>query len=73
MPGMDGGEVARTLETNPETKDIPIMFLTGMFPKRENEHEGRMIADHLLFAKPYELDKLVAGIEELLQEQVDVV
>ena len=72
MPGMDGGEVARTLETNPETKDIPIMFLTGMFPKRENEDEGRIIADHLLFAKPYEVNKLVAGIEKLLQKKVNV-
>jgi len=72
MPGMDGGEVARTLETNPETKDIPIMFLTGMFPRRENEDEGRIIADHLLFAKPYEIDKLVAGIEKLLQKKVNI-
>jgi len=72
MPGMDGGEVARTLATNPETKDIPIVFLTGMFPKRENEDEGRIIADHLLFAKPYEVDKLVAGIEKLLQKKVNV-
>ena len=29
MPGMDGGEVARKLTELSETKDIPIIFLTG--------------------------------------------
>ena len=29
MPGMDGYEVCRILKSNPETADIPIIFLTA--------------------------------------------
>jgi len=50
MPDIYGGDVTRMLSEDPETKDIPVMFLTGMFPKEEKGSEGRVIADHLLFA-----------------------
>ena len=35
MPGMDGFEVARRLKQNPETAQIPIIFMTGL---TETEH-----------------------------------
>ncbi len=70
MPGMDGGEVARKLKEVPETKDIPVMFLTGMFPKKEERKNGRVAAGHVLFEKPYDILELVAAIEELLGEKV---
>ena len=64
MPGMDGGEVARMLKEVPETKDIPIIFLTGMFPKREEEEEGRVVAGNIMFDKPYDILKLITAIEK---------
>lgn len=30
MPGLDGFEVCRGLKENPETKTIPVIFVTGM-------------------------------------------
>lgn len=30
MPGMDGREVCRILKANPDTKDIPVIFVTAM-------------------------------------------
>ena len=66
MPGMDGGEVARMLKEVPETKDIPIIFLTGMFPKEDEEKGGRVVAGHVLFAKPYDIKELVTVIKGLL-------
>ena len=30
MPGMDGFEVCRRLKATPETREIPIIFLTGL-------------------------------------------
>jgi len=30
MPGMDGGDVARILSDDPATKDIPIVYVSGM-------------------------------------------
>jgi len=64
MPGMDGGEVARMLKEVPETEDIPIIFLTGMFPKREEEEEGRVVAGNIMFDKPYDILKLITAIEK---------
>jgi len=70
MPDMYGGDVARMLKEDPETKNIPIMFLTGMFPKEEEKKGGRLVAGHVLFAKPYDVKELVSAIEELLREKV---
>ncbi len=72
MPGMDGGEVARRLKGIPETEDIPVIFLTGMFPKREEEEEEEeehTVAGHVLFDKPYDILKLATAIRKLLQEK----
>ena len=69
MPGMDGGEVARKLKDMPETKDIPVIFLTGMFPTRKESEDFQMIADHVLFYKPYEILKLINVIENVLLEK----
>jgi CheY-like chemotaxis protein len=68
MPGIDGGEVARRLKETPETENIPVIFLTGMFPKREGE-EGREVGGHILFDKPYDILKLISAMEELMQKQ----
>ncbi len=38
MPGMDGYEVCQQLKSNPETKHIPIIFITS---KNEDEDEAR--------------------------------
>jgi len=73
MPDMYGGDVTRMLSEDPETKDIPVMFLTGMFPKEGEGEKGRMVAGHVLFAKPYRIEELVAAIEELLRgERISV-
>ncbi len=39
MPGMDGYEVCRRLKAAPETRDIPVIFLTSM-TEAENEARG---------------------------------
>jgi len=65
MPDMYGGDIARMLKEEPETKDIPVMFLTGMFPKEE-EKDGRVVAGHMLFTKPYDIKELLTTIRILL-------
>ena len=67
LPDMYGGDIARMLEEDPETKHIPVIFLTGMFP---NERGSRVIANHVLFEKPYDILRLITAIEELLSEKV---
>ncbi len=65
MPDMYGGDITRMLKEEPETKDIPVMFLTGMFPKEE-EKDGRVVAGHMLLTKPYDIKELVTAIKRLL-------
>lgn len=69
MPDIDGPAVERTLKEYPETKDIPIIFLTGMFPKRKNCENGRLVAGRVLFDKPYDILELISAIEELIGEK----
>jgi len=66
MPGMDGPEVAIKLKENPLTKDIPVMFLSCLYPKKEEIQKGHMVGVQVMFAKPYDPDELVGMIEELL-------
>ncbi|MBL7184839.1 MAG: response regulator [Phycisphaerae bacterium] len=70
MPDVDGPEVSRRLREDPGTKGIPIIFLTGMLPKREDYEDGHLVAGYVLFDKPYDILKLVSAIEELLREKV---
>ncbi len=69
MPGMDGPEVAEKLQEDPETKDIPVIFLTCLFQKREGEEQGRVVAGKVLIAKPYSIEGLSAQIERLANWQ----
>jgi len=67
LPDMDGDEVSAVLKKNFETKNIPVIYLTGMFPKREDEEQqGRVVGGHVLIAKPYTLEELLAHIERLI-------
>ena len=69
MPGMDGPEVAAKLGEDPKTKDIPVIFLTCLFQKREGEEQGRVVAGKVLIAKPYSIEGLSAQIERLANWQ----
>jgi DNA-binding response OmpR family regulator len=70
MPDMDGSEVAARLKEDLTTKDIPIIFLTCLLQKREEEEEqGRFVAGNVLMAKPYSIRALSTRIRELLTGQ----
>ena len=38
MPGMDGFEVCRRLQTDPATRDIPVIFVTARDDERDETH-----------------------------------
>ena len=62
LPDIDGGKVAEKLRDDPETKDIPIVFITCLASKEE-AGRGRISAGRILFAKPYDMGKLLTEIE----------
>ena len=65
MPKLDGGAVCAELRKNPKTKEIPIIFLTGLRPK-EDELRGIEIGGYPIFAKPFDFDELLATVRELI-------
>ena len=72
MPGMDGPEIAKRLKEIPETTDIPVIFLTGMFPKHEDKKQGRIVAGNVLFDKPCDIESLLIAIKKALSEKTNI-
>ena len=63
MPELDGSKTASLLKESPETKDIPIVFLTCLFTK-EDEKESNIRGNTYFVAKPYDADQLLKVIRE---------
>ncbi len=66
MPGMDGSETAAILHGDERTKDIPILFLTCLYKKREAQVEGHEIGRNFFLAKPYDPKELLDEIHRLI-------
>ena len=66
MPGLDGFETVKKIKEKENLRDIPIIFLTALFPKREGEEQGQIVAGHVFIAKPYDIDDLLNQIEKLI-------
>lgn len=66
MPEMDGGEVAHILESEPQTKDIPIIYVTVLVTKEEEVQMSGDIKRDCFIAKPYNLNDLLTKIREYI-------
>jgi CheY-like chemotaxis protein len=66
MPGMDGGEVAEKLRNDPQTQNIPVIFLTALLAKAEECKEEHTTARSITFAKPVDTEELLSQIKKLL-------
>ncbi|MFH1394637.1 MAG: response regulator [Candidatus Omnitrophota bacterium] len=64
MPGMDGAETAEALKNDPATKSIPIIFLTCLVTK--SEEEKHIKGGRYFMAKPYASDELLEVIAKHL-------
>jgi DNA-binding response OmpR family regulator len=69
MPEMDGSETAAALRENVLTKDIPILFLTCLFTKREERLGGHEVGPHYFLAKPYEAQELLAEVTRIISHK----
>lgn len=65
IPGVGGAEIAEILKENLGTKNIPIIFLTGLLSKKEEEQHGSVFAGNVFIAKPYNIEELLTQIEYL--------
>jgi CheY-like chemotaxis protein len=63
MPGIDGYEAIKVLKLNHETKDIPVIFLTGMADSKKKK-KGLALGAVDYVTKPFEPKTLIACIEK---------
>jgi CheY-like chemotaxis protein len=66
MPEMSGDEVAEILSDRPETKEIPVVFLTALVTKGEVESMAS-IGKRNYIAKPITTKELVTIIKKILK------
>ena len=66
MPGLDGYEVCRRLKEDPETRLIPVVFLTGQ-GSREARLQGLEAGGSDFLAKPVDLAELQVRVRNLVE------
>jgi CheY-like chemotaxis protein len=72
MPKMDGAEAVKCLQEDPATKDIPVIFLTAIITKEEEENQSfgaqMNVPQHRFIAKPFDPKILLAEIKKAVGE-----
>lgn len=66
MPGMSGAEVAAQLKESEETSGIPVIFLSAILSKDEENSLGNIIGNQIILAKPYDFGVLLKKIKSVL-------
>ena len=69
LPDMSGAEVVRKLKLNPMTQRIPIVFLTALFSKFEEEQQEHIKVDdhnYEAIAKPIDHEMLLEKVRKAL-------
>jgi len=65
MPDMDGSDAAEKLRNHPATKNIPVIFLSSLVAK--NEEDGKRVMNgYTYLAKPFDERTLLAEIHRHL-------
>ena len=68
MPNVDGGEVANQMKADPETRNIPIVFVSGAITKHEAEEQGSTLGGFPVIAKPVRKKELVRVLDEYVAQ-----
>jgi serine/threonine protein kinase len=66
MPGMDGGDVARALSANEQTRHIPFLYLTSIISYEEAHTLNGQIGGRLGLSKQAPIDEILARIRTTL-------
>jgi putative two-component system response regulator len=66
MPGLNGFEVCRRIKTEPATRLIPVVLITGLSDRRSRIEGSDAGADDFIH-KPFDADELRARIRSLLR------
>jgi len=66
MPKMDGFSLLHRIRINPETRDIPVVFLSATYVAQEDKEFARAIGVTSFIEKPVDLDKFFPIISDIL-------
>ena len=67
MPDIDGGKIAEMLKEDHSTRDIPIVFLTCLITKKEEDAKGvHQMGGKYFIAKPYDPEEVLEVIKKHL-------
>jgi DNA-binding response OmpR family regulator len=66
LPGIDGWDVAAELAASPETREIPILFLSAR-SDRSDEERGHEVGGLGYIRKPFDPNELIDRVQEVLE------
>jgi len=66
MPGMDGFEVCRKLKASPQTRNVPILFISALSDTQE-KLQGFELGAVDFVTKPYQREELLARVRTHLE------
>ena len=68
MPKLDGFGLVHRLRLNPETRDIPVIFITATYVTPEDKDFALSIGATRFLQKPVDLEEFLSTITDLLQQ-----
>jgi DNA-binding response OmpR family regulator len=73
MPKLDGFGLVHRMRINPETRDIPVVFITATYVAREDREFALNLGATRFIQKPVDLERFLATIAELLDQGLPAV
>lgn len=66
MPGIDGGDVASALRSDPDLCNVPVVLVSALVSNSEiDDDEIAQAGDRIVLAKPVKMEKLLRVIGQL--------
>lgn len=69
MPGMDGFSLVNRLRIQPETRDIPVVFLSATYVAPEDKEFANAIGVSRFLEKPINIEEMLKTISDLTKEK----
>lgn len=69
LPDMEGSDVVRTLAEDPMTKDVPVIFMSGIISREDDPTQLELNVGGRLYkalSKPFEFEELLREIKKIL-------
>ena len=72
MPQLDGFGLVHRLRINPETRDIPVVFITATYVTDEDQEFALNIGATRFLQKPVDLEQFLGTVSEVLKQSLPV-